>query len=214
MREAAADGPFDAVERPELLDLPDQLIGPRMLLRAYRAGDAEAVFNGISTHREDLLQWMGWPSDHQSVADSVSYVTRMAARFALREVLVFGIWDRATHFYLGGAGFHAPQWQVPRAELGYFLLPPARGRGMATEAVRLLIDFGFRHARLNRLWGDCDADNAASAAVMRRAGMTLEATMRHDARDHRGKLRSSLRFALAHDDYPVWRAAHALPLEP
>jgi hypothetical protein len=35
-----------------------------------------------------------------------------------------------------------------------------------------------------------------------------------DTREHRGKLRSSLRLWLAFDDHPAWCAAHALPLEP
>jgi len=209
MTVAPALGPFAAVARPELLDLPEQIAGPRLLLRAYRPEDAEPVFAGLSAHREELQQWMSWPSYHQSVDDTASYVRRMAARFALREVLVMGIWEHASGAYLGGTGYHAPQWNVPRAEIGYFLLPPARGRGYATEAIKLVIDYGFRCAGFNRVWGDCDAANTASSRVMGRAGMTLEATMRHDTRDHHGKLRSSLRFSLSWDDYPAWRAAHA-----
>ena len=210
MANAAGPGPFAAVARPELLDLPDHIVGPRVLLRAYRPDDDAPVFAALQAHREELMQWMSWPSLHQTVQDTASYVRRMAARFALREVLVMGIWERAGGAYLGGTGFHAPQWNVPRAEIGYFLLPPARGRGYATEALKLVIDYGFRHAGFNRIWGDCDADNQASAGVMRRAGMLPEATMRQDCRDHHDKLRTSLRFSLAWDDYPEWRATHAL----
>ena len=197
MDAARPQGPFSPVERPELLDLPDGIVGPRLHLRAYRPDDDAAVFAGLGLHRDELMRWMSWPSYHQTVVDTASYVRRMAAKFALREGLVVGIWERSSGAYLGGTGYHAPQWQVPRAELGYFLLPPARGRGFATEALKLVIDFGFRHAGFNRIWGDCDAENTASAAVMRRAGMLLEATMRQDTRDHHGKLRTSLRFSLA-----------------
>jgi RimJ/RimL family protein N-acetyltransferase len=208
MAQARAGGPFAAVARPELLELPDRILGPRVLLRAYRPDDDAAGFAGLSAHRDELLQWMSWPSYHQSLLDTASYVRRMAARFALREVLVMGIWDRGTGAYLGGTGFHAPLWQVPSAEFGYFLLPPARGKGLATEALKLLIDYAFRCVGFNRIWGDCDNENTASAAVMRRAGLQHEATMRHDTRDHHGKLRTSLRFSLGWDEYPVWRRTH------
>jgi RimJ/RimL family protein N-acetyltransferase len=80
--------------------------------------------------------------------------------------------------------------------------------------LRLVIDYGFRHAGFNRIWGDCDLDNTASAAVMRRAGLKHEATMRHDARDHHGKLRSSLRFSLAWDEYPDWHREHGASIRP
>jgi RimJ/RimL family protein N-acetyltransferase len=213
MNPAVTGGPFAAVARPELLDLPDRIAGPRVLLRAYRPDDDEAGFAALSTHRDELMQWMSWPTYHQTVLDTASYVRRMAAKFALREVLVMGIWDRATGQYLGGTGFHAPRWDVPSAEFGYFLLPPARGRGLATEALKLVIDYGFACVGFNRIWGDCDADNIASAAVMRRAGLVHEATMRHDTRDHHGKLRNSLRFSLGWDEYPAWRAAHAVTTE-
>lgn len=199
----------DAVARPELLDVPASIAGPRVLLRAYRPEEAAAVFDGISAHRDELMQWMAWPSYHQSVVDSASYVRRMAAEFDLRKVLVMGIWDHASGAYLGGTGFHAPEWSVPKAELGYFLLPPSRGHGYATEALELLIDYGFRHLKLARIWGSCDADNAASAGVMRRAGLHEEGRLRRDTRDHHGKLRDSLVFALAHDDYTAWLAPRA-----
>lgn len=207
-------GPFAAVARPELLELPDCIEGPRVLLRAYRPDDGEAVFNGIAPHRDELSQWMSWPSYHQAVADSASYVRRMAAEFALRRILVLGIWHKDTRSYLGGTGFHAPVWSVPKAEFGYFLLPPARGRGYATEALELVIDYGFRVVGFNRVWGTCDAGNEASASVMRRAGLREEARLRQDTRDHHGKLRDSLQFALAWDEYPEWRSAHATNLPP
>jgi RimJ/RimL family protein N-acetyltransferase len=202
-------GPISAVARPELLDLPDSIDGPRVTLRAYRPDDGAAVFAGISAHREELMQWMAWPSYHQAVADSNSYTRRMAAEFALRKVLVLGIWERASGRYLGGTGFHAPDWSVPKAEIGYFLLPSAHGKGYADESLMLVIEYGFLHAGFNRIWGACDADNARSEAVMRRAGMREEARVRQDLRDHHGKLRDSLQFVLTWDEYSDWRLRHA-----
>jgi len=39
---------------------------------------------------------------------------------------------------VGDAGFHGPPGPEGEVEIGYALAPPARGRGLATEAVRLL----------------------------------------------------------------------------
>jgi RimJ/RimL family protein N-acetyltransferase len=198
--------PFGAIERPELLDLPDSIAGPRILLRAYRPGDGAALFAGLDPVRDELLQWMPWPVFHQAVADSESYARRMAAEFVLRKGLALGIWAHASGEFLGGCGFHAPDWVVPKAELGYFLLPAARGRGLATEATRLMIDYAFGHLKLNRVEGRCDRDNQRSAAVMRAAGMRLESTLRFETRDHHGKLRDTLLFALTSLDYEAWCA--------
>jgi hypothetical protein len=40
--------------RPTLIDLPDELVGSRVLLRPYRAADAEQVFAAIDESREHL----------------------------------------------------------------------------------------------------------------------------------------------------------------
>jgi len=198
-----------AITHPELLDVADSLVGESILLRCYRPGDGEELFAGIDAHRDELKQRMPWPDAHKSSADSEAYVRRMQADFVARRQFVFGIWDRASGEYIGGAGFHAPDWRTPKAELGYFLLPPARGRGHATTAVRLLVRMGFDQLLLNRIRAACDADNLASANVLRRAGLQLEGLGHLDQRDHNGKLRDTLHFALTIDGYPQWSAAQA-----
>jgi RimJ/RimL family protein N-acetyltransferase len=199
-----------ALPQPELLPLPDGVGSDRLVVRRYRRGDGDAFFAGLAPHRDELMQWMMWPQRHQRPADSKSYVVRMHAQFALREAMPMGIWSVEGDF-LGGSGFHAPDWKTPKAEIGYFLLPPARGRGIATEAVRLLVHYAFDHMLVNRVWATCDADNAGSANVLRRAGVVEEGRMRAETRDHHGNLRDTLMFGLARDDYPRWQSTHGVP---
>jgi RimJ/RimL family protein N-acetyltransferase len=61
------------------------------------------------------------------------------------------------------------------AEVGLFwAIDPARQRrGYATEAARALIADAFERLRLWRILATTEYDNAASQAVMRKAGMTL-----------------------------------------
>ena len=46
------------------------------------------------------------------------------------------------------------------------------------EAVRAMIRFGFGRMGLNRVEARCAAENAASARVMEKAGMSHEGTLR------------------------------------
>jgi RimJ/RimL family protein N-acetyltransferase len=195
-----------AIARPELLDVPDAVVGPRLMVRRYAPGDGAAMFAAMLAHRDELMRWMSWPSAHQAPADSESYVRRMHAEFALRRTMPMGIWERDTHGYVGGTGFHAPDWQVPAAEIGYFLVAPARGRGYATEAVALLVRFAFDHLNVNRVHASCDAANAASAGVLRRAGLLDEGCRRAQARDHHGHVRDTLQFGLTLSDFAEWSA--------
>lgn len=65
---------------------------------------------------------------------------------------------------------------LSRPEMGLFwaLAGDARGQGYATEAARALIDYAFGMLHLARIVATTDHDNAASIAVMRRLGMTVE----------------------------------------
>ena len=198
-----------ALSQPELLPLPDGVASERLHVRRYRPGDGEAFFCALAPHRDELMRWLPWPQNHQQLADSESYAVRMNAQFALREGLAMGIWSADGQF-LGGSGFHAPDWKTPKAAIGYFLLPTARGRGYATETVRLLVHYAFDHMALNRLWATCDAVNAASAKVLRRAGLLEEGRLRAETRDHHGRLRDSLMFGLCAEDYPAWRENHGV----
>lgn len=120
------------------------------------------------------------------------------------------ILDAGSGQYLGGAGFHVPDWTTPKVEIGFFLVPPARGSGIATDVVRLQIHYAFDQMRVNRIWGSCDAGNEASAGVMRRAGMREEGLLRAEARDHHGHVRDTRVFGLTIEDYAAWTAAHGI----
>jgi RimJ/RimL family protein N-acetyltransferase len=199
-----------ALSQPELLPLPDGVASARLVVRRYRPGDGAAFFAGVAQHRDELMSWMVWPQRHIDAADSESYAVRMHAQFALREAMPMGLFSPRGEF-LGGSGFHAPDWRTPKAEIGYFLLPPARGQGYATEAVQLLVHYAFDHMQVNRVWATCDADNDGSAGVLRRAGVPEEGLLRAETRDHHGHLRDTRMFGLCLADYPAWRARHGVP---
>jgi len=61
----------------------------------------------------------------------------------------------------------------PGLELIYGLEPAYWGRGLATEAARAMIEYGFDQLSLESIVGSTDAANTRSVLVMERAGMTL-----------------------------------------
>ena len=64
------------------------------------------------------------------------------------------------------------------AEVGYSLARGLWNRGLMTEALRAVIDFGFRGLNLNRIEAQHESENPASGAVMRKCGMQREGTLR------------------------------------
>ena len=66
------------------------------------------------------------------------------------------------------------------AELGYWLAEPHWGRGIASEAVRVFVQYGFEAMPLQRIFALVHANNAASVRVLEKAGFVFEGRMRRN----------------------------------
>jgi RimJ/RimL family protein N-acetyltransferase len=77
---------------------------------------------------------------------------------------------------VGSIGIH-PQNDIMRrnAELGYWLGKPYWGRGIATEAIRQMVGYGFDNFDIDRIFARPFGTNIASQKVLEKAGFTLEA---------------------------------------
>jgi RimJ/RimL family protein N-acetyltransferase len=67
------------------------------------------------------------------------------------------------------------------AEAGISLLPEARGRGVGTEAMRLLVEFGFVRRNLRRIHLQAIASNGGALRSYEKAGFVVEGRLRGHA---------------------------------
>ena len=68
--------------------------------------------------------------------------------------------------------------EAAEVELGYLVAPAARGRGVATEALRLLTAWAFAELGAQRIELVISVDNPASRRVAERCGYVLEGVLR------------------------------------
>jgi len=195
------------VVEPILLDLPEELRGPRVLLRPYRAGDGAAIWEAIEESRTHLAPWMPWLSDQRCREDSEVFARRALARWHLREDLILGIWERGTGRYLGSTGLHVCSWSLPSFAIGYWIRRSAERRGFVREAVAVLCRFGFDDLGAVRIEIRCDRENERSARVARGLGFTLEACLRNQFLGVEGDVRDVLLFRLTPEEYRACCAA-------
>lgn len=88
-----------------------------------------------------------------------------------------------------------------RAELGWCLDPAYGGRGLATEAVRALIDLAFHRLGLRRVTANCFADNETSWRLMERVGMRREAYTVRDSLHRSGQWLDGMMYALLAEEW-------------
>ena len=140
------------------------------MLRPFRADDFEAALEFAKD--QATARWVpALPAaDGASIAE-VYEEARVAG-----ELLLLVIADRTSDAYLGEVTVVVGEHQV--GELGCGLIPAARGRGIASEALRLLGDWAFRALELGRLQVFVALENVAALRLSERAGFRREGVLR------------------------------------
>lgn len=186
---------------PLLLDLPEQIITPRLILRAPRAGDGPAVNEAIIETSADLKKWMPWAQTLPTIDESEMNVREAAAKWILRKDLRVHVFERAGGRFLGGSGLHFINWNVPAFEVGFWMRKSAQGKGYVTEAANAITRFAFAVLGAKRVAIWCDAKNLKSRAVAERLGFELEGRMKNHDVTADGELpRDTLIFARIDDE--------------
>ena len=72
---------------PLSIDLPDQLVGERVIVRPWDEADADGLWDAIDNSREHLEAWMPWVDRYRNPDNAVEYCRRSHARWLLREDL-------------------------------------------------------------------------------------------------------------------------------
>lgn len=147
------------------------------MLRPLGYADIPALYEAIEASRAHLGAWLPWERDIRTQDDLRVFVDRTIRKNADGEGHR-GIFEPDGRI-AGHASIESANAAQRSAELGYWVRADRAGRGYATEAVRALLEWGFRHLGLHRVTAFADAANAASRRVLEKAGFREEGVVRH-----------------------------------
>lgn len=180
--------------------IPREVITERLILRAYVESDADAIIEAIDESRAELTAWMAWAPAMRTVGDARRFVRHSEDARVAGDDFGLGIFLRKSGRYLGGTGFHRPNWAVPSIEIGYWMRTSAVGKGYVREAVNGLTRVGFGQLGLKRMAITCASTNDRSRRVAEAVGYQLEGRLRNADRMPNGELRDTLVFSLIDSD--------------
>ncbi len=142
-----------------------------MLLRDWRDEDAPALEPVCGEW--DVCAFTSVPWSY-SEAGTLEWIEWQRRKRAAGTVLALAIQGRDDDRALGNVNLAGLDGDRREAEIGYWLVPEARGRGLATAAASLLIDWGLREGGLERIEFAVLPENVASQRVAKRLGATSE----------------------------------------
>ena len=156
----------EAVLTPELRD---EVVVPRPLSRS----DAH---DHLAGEDEELVRWLnGGPGTVDTVAQHIAAAQEMW--MACGPTFSFAIRSALDDQLAGTIDVQLQPENAPRgfANLAYGLYPPYRGRGWASRAVKLAVEFLRRRDDMTDVLIRVDPGNSASIAVANRTGFSVYA---------------------------------------
>jgi RimJ/RimL family protein N-acetyltransferase len=162
-----------------------ELVGERVRLRAHTGADLPRIVEACSDAR--TRHWLvGLPAPYTD-DDARAFVRGARLAESLGQEVTWAVADLTDDRLLGNVGVFdlATPLNPTGGEIGYWAHPSARGRGVLTEAVGLVVAHAFRPVAdgglgRHRLQIGTAWDNTASRRVAERNGFALAARFRLD----------------------------------
>jgi len=147
---------------------------PRLILRALRPTDIDDLYKYASDPEID--HHVPW-NHYKNIDEARENLNEFLADYELHGMGAWGIEHRADQRLIGIINTSIPHRINRRVELGYTISRAYWGQGLATEAVKALIEFGFEKMNLVRIEAVILPENLASARVLEKSGMQFEGVL-------------------------------------
>lgn len=158
------------------LPVPEDLARDGIALRRLRARDAGPF---AAAFRDDPALGVRIGADEDPTEHGVRrFIARQPGLRARGEFLGLAVTDETRRPFMGHVMLHTLAWRHRRAEIGYWLVPGARGRGVGAAAVSLLVEWAFETLALERIEITTTPDNGPARKLAASLGFAEEGVLR------------------------------------
>jgi len=169
----------------------------RLRLREMLPSDAEDMMRFRGEYEVTKYN-SGVP--YQDVGQARAAIEGIAEDFAVRRTLRWGITLKDEDALIGQIGYNYWARRDHRAAVGFDLARKLWGRGLMTEALHAVVQFGFERMHLNRIDADANSQNIGSLRVLTKAGFVREGLQRQQYYED-GTFHDLVIFGLLKQDY-------------
>ncbi len=177
----------------------------RLILRDF----VEEDWRRVLKYQSDPLYFRYYPWSGRTPEAVQAFIGRMInfqgqqprIKFQLAVIL------KSDNYLIGNCGVRMDKVDAVQADIGYEFDPEYWNRGYATEAAHAIVDFGFKHFGVHRIWAGCVVENVGSAHVLEKLGMKLEGHLREE-QYYKNRWWDSLIYAILVDEWETHKQAH------
>jgi RimJ/RimL family protein N-acetyltransferase len=142
----------------------------KFTLRPWRKSDAESLSEYANNEKiaDNLTNQFPFPYNIENAKQFIE----MAISHTPVQIFTIDIDGKAS----GGIGLHHQgDVYIKNMEMGYWLAEPFWGKGIITEAIKQMVDYGFKTFDITRVFARPYGHNIGSQKALEKAGFVLEA---------------------------------------
>ncbi len=158
--------------------------GKKIVLMPLLLSDArEVALNANDRLVNKLVPLLPFPYELKHAKE---FIRTSMREFQRRESCIFGIHLKGEKKLVGVIGFKSFDFGNGNSEVGYWIGSNYWHLGIGSEALELLLGFGFNELGLNRAYAVVRRENLASRKLLEKLGFKFEGTLRKHLRSRRG----------------------------
>ncbi len=171
----------------------------RLLLRRLKIGDAQSVFDHWLSDERVTDNRIN-PA-HQAVSETIERITNIVDKYGSTEFCYWGIELKTSNELIGEIDLYNFDNATENCEVSYSLGHKWWNQGYGTEALKAVVEFGFRHMNVHKISAAHNIDNPASGKIMSKAGMEQEGIIRHMIRNSKSQYKDCAICGILQEDY-------------
>lgn len=158
----------------------------RLILRKFKADDAEQIFNNYSS-KDTVTKYLSWKT-HKSVEDAKSFLNGFVLpAYENEDTYRWAIVLKETNEVVGSIDVVRMDKPKKKVELGWVLDDTHWGKGIMPEAGKIVLDYLVEEG-FERIQAFHNIENGKSGRVMEKIGMQFEGVLRKFTTNNDGEL--------------------------
>ncbi|MFE8699775.1 GNAT family N-acetyltransferase [Cytobacillus sp. FJAT-54145] len=171
----------------------------RLTLRRLEHIDAQSVYdNWISDERvtDNRIN-----AAHKSISETVERLVKIVSGYDSKDFCYWGVELKSCGELIGEIDLYNFDSSTGNCEVSYSIGYKWWKQGYGTEALRAVVDYGFRYMNIHKISAAHNTDNPASGKIMSKVGMVQEGIIKHMIRNSKNQYKDCAIWGILQEDY-------------
>lgn len=157
-------------------------------IRLFTQNDSENYFQLVDKNRKRLEDFFaGTVAKTKTPEETKIFIFELILKAQQKTFFPYGIFDSTSQKMIGYIHLMNFDWNLPKAEIGFFIDADYAGKGIMSKAVSTVVSYYFDELGFHKLFLRTHPSNLSAQALAEKCGFEKEGLLRHDYKTTAGQ---------------------------